>query len=194
MKAIGITGGIGAGKSVVCSILRTFDIPIYSSDEEAKKMYGREDLRQRLEERFGRDIYIGGKIDAVRLSKLIFRNKEHLVFVNSLIHPQVAEDFLLWKKKHSSEKLVAMESAILFESGFDRYVDYTLTVFSPLELRMERVMKRDLTDRERILERMKRQMGEEERIENSDFVLFNDGLQPLLPQLEKILSCIIGTV
>lgn len=192
MKSFGITGGIGSGKTVVCSVFEAFGIPVYRTDERAKEMYGIEGVRKSLVNRFGREIYLSGKINKRLLADLIFKDRSKLDYINRLIHPQVARDFLMWAQENKDCPALAMESAILFESGFDRYVDYTLSVTASLDKRINRVMRRDAASRREVLERMENQMKEEEKIGRSDFVIDNEGSDPLLPQIEKILHLTVN--
>jgi dephospho-CoA kinase len=189
MKTIGLTGGIGSGKSVVARLFETMNIPVYDSDREAKKITsGSGFVRTCLIEHFGQEIYPKGVLNKKLLASLIFGNEKSLKFVNSIIHPEVQKDFIRWKEQWEDRSLVVIESAILFESGFDRGVDVSITVSAPLEIRTERVQKRDETPREAIFDRMRNQMTEEERNRKSGYVIINDNYQAILPQVENILE------
>jgi len=189
MKTIGLTGGIGSGKSVVSKILETMDIPVYDSDKEAKKITSNSSIIQDcLSKKFGTELYCEGKLNKSLLASLIFSNKENLKFVNAAIHPEVKKDFLRWKELHKNIPFVVMESAILFESSFDKMADITINVSAPFEKKIERVQKRDLSNRESILNRMNNQMSEEERKNKSDYTIINDDNQALLPQVEYLLK------
>jgi len=189
MKTIGLTGGIGSGKSVVSKLLETMGIPVYDSDKEAKRITSNSlVIQELLSKRFGSKLYPDGELNKSLLASLIFSNEENLKFVNAIIHPEVQKDFINWKKLHSNYSFVVVESAILFESGFDKIVDITINVSAPLEKRIKRVQKRDLSNRESILNRMNNQMSEEERIQKSNHTIINDDCQALLPQAEYLLK------
>lgn len=189
MKIIGLTGGIGSGKSVVAKILESRGIPVYDTDKEAKRITsGSPVVRKALSDQFGNDLYPNGLLDTARLSALIFNNEENLRYVNSVIHPEVRNDFLLWQKHHQAIPFVAVESAILFESGFDKTVDIIINVSAPLETRIERIEKRNQLSREAILNRIQNQLSDEEREKKSNYTLVNDNSQALLPQIENMLN------
>jgi len=189
MKVLGITGGIGSGKSVVSNLLKIIGVPVYNSDVEAKKITASSLLVQKkISEKFGSQLYSEGELNKALFASLIFNNPNHLAFANSVIHPEVYADFLEWKKKHSSCIIVGIESAILFESGFNKYVDTSVSVSSELELRIQRVQKRDALDRISILNRMNNQMSEITRNLQSDYTIINDDIQAVLPQVEKLLK------
>ncbi len=192
MKVLGITGGIGSGKSLISKMLESFGIPVYNSDIEAKKITVSSLLiQEKLSEKFGSQLYPNGELDKILLASLIFNDSNHLAFVNSIIHPEVYSDFLKWKQRYASYLWVGIESAILFESGFDKYVDLSVAVSAPLELRIQRIQKRDNLDRTSILSRIKNQMADEEKMKQTDYVITNDGIQAVLPQMESLLEEII---
>jgi dephospho-CoA kinase len=191
LKTIGLTGGIGSGKSIAARILETMGVPLYRSDEEAKRLTNTSPvIRKALTARFGDKLFAGESLDKPLLASLIFTDKENLQFVNSVIHPVVFNDFLQWKQQQEllSQPFIAIESAILFESGLDGAVDVIFLVSAPLETRIARVEKRDQINRASVLNRIRSQQSEEERIARSDYVLINDGLQALLPQIENSLK------
>jgi dephospho-CoA kinase len=189
MKTIGLTGGIGSGKSVVAGLLETLGFPVYDSDREAKRITSTSPLiRERLSERFGPEIYNGERLNKILLSSLLFCNGKNLKFANSVIHPEVMNDFLKWKEQYQACCLTIVESAILFESGFDKAVDVKISVSAPLEIRIERVQKRDGVLRESVLAKIRNQITEEERNIKSDYVIINDNCRAILPQVEFILK------
>jgi dephospho-CoA kinase len=187
MTTIGITGGIGSGKSVVSKLFEINGIPVYDSDQEAKRLTATSPtIRQKLTERFGADLYADGNLDKARLAALIFNDADNLAYVNSVIHPEVQHDFLNWKRSKNCP--VALESAILFESGFDKLTDVTVTVEAPLQTKIDRVVQRDRSSKQAVLERINNQASDDERRLRADYVVVNDGQQAVVPQVEAVLD------
>lgn len=188
MIKIGITGGIGSGKSVVASLLHLYGIPVYLADTESKKLTATSPIiKEKLIALLGKELYTEEGLNKKLLASSIFSNPECLKQVNAIIHPEVIRHFLAWTKKHS-ENLCAIESAILFESGLNKVVDTSLMVYAPLNIRIERAMLRDTASREDIVSRIKNQLPDEFKKKCSDYVIYNDGIQALLPQTEIFLS------
>ena len=189
MIKIGITGGIGSGKSVVATLLRLYGIPVYIADEESKRLTNSSPvIRRALVDLVGEAVYdADGKLDKPRLANFIFGQPEHLARVNAIIHPEVNRDFLDWSERQE-KAFCAIESAILFESGFDRIVDVKLMVLAPLEIRLERAIARDHASREALERRIKSQMADEEKASRSDYVIHNDDRQALIPQVENFIG------
>lgn len=186
MKRIGITGGIGSGKSVVSDVLSCMGIPTYNADNASKRLIStRKDLISALKKLLGNNIYDHGVLDKKRMARLIFSDKELLAKVNGLIHPAVIDDFLAWSELRNAP-IVACETAILFESGMNKLMDACITVTAPLELRIERCIQRDNTTEEQVRARMNNQMDEEDRIKLADHVIINDGERAVLPQIWDI--------
>ena len=191
MKVIAITGGIGSGKSVVCEVLRLHDIPVYDADLEAKNLNDTSPvIREKLIEAFGAELYKNDKLDRKKLAQLIFNDEKNLHRVNSIIHPELAKHFEKWTDERIEHPIAAIDAAVLFEAGFQQFVDNTITVFSPVETRIERVVKRDNLTREHILSRINSQMSDEEKIKLSDFVIINDNKHSILEQVSTILKTI----
>jgi dephospho-CoA kinase len=189
MITIGLTGGMGSGKSVVAQLFTTMDIPVYDSDKEAKKIIAESSfVRKSLSERFGAEIYSKGVLNKNLLSILLFNDEKNLNFANAIIHPEVQKDFIQWRKQHEDKSFVVIESAILFESGFDRGVDAIISVSAPLKIRLERVQKRDKLSLDAVSQRIKNQISEEERNEKSAYIIINDDYRAILPQVENILK------
>lgn len=187
MIKIGITGGIGSGKSVVASLLELSGIPVYIADTESKRLTASSPvIREKLIALFGESLYTAEGLDKKQLASLIFGNPERLKQVNAIIHPEVNRHFLAWADKQTTP-ICGIESAILFESGFNRVVDVTLMVYAPLEVRIQRALERDAVTREEIVRRINSQLPDEEKKEKSDYVIYNDGKQALLPQIAAIL-------
>lgn len=190
MTRIGITGGIGSGKSVVVKILRLLGVPSFDSDYEAKMLNDTSPvIRERLTAEFGDELYAGGTLNKKLFASIIFGDEDKLKLANSIIHPAVAEHFIKWCKMHESYPLVAIDSAILFDAGFDKYVDKVVTVYSPKDLRIERVMKRDDTERRKVLDRMDKQMSEETKVKMSDFIIYNNEEESLIKQTKDLFYC-----
>ena len=188
MIKIGITGGIGSGKSIVSSLFNVTNIPVYVADDKSKLLTNNSaDIRKKLKSLFGEDIYMNDSLDGKRLASLIFTNEELLKKVNSILHPVVKKDFQHWVSKQIS-KYCALESAILFESGFDRDVDFILMVYAPVSLRLTRTMLRDGVTEADVMKRMNRQMPDELKRKQADFVIVNDGVQPLIPQFDQFIK------
>lgn len=189
MIKLAITGGIGSGKSVVSEILRLFGIPVYIADDESKRLTeSSEEIREKLTEKFGNDIYEGGKLNKPLLASIIFNDKEKLKTVNSIIHPVVRADLSEWLESYADSKIIASESAILFESGFNAMFDKVITVYTPLEIRIKRIMSRNNTSYDNAKQRIESQMPDEEKVKLSDFVIDNSGNISLLQQIESVLT------
>ncbi|MEG0454365.1 MAG: dephospho-CoA kinase [Bacteroides sp.] len=186
---IGITGGIGSGKSVVSRLLEVMNIPIYISDEEAKSLTVAHPLiRQELGVLLGDEIYQGGKLNKTLLASYLFGHPDHARVVNSIIHPRVKEHFRSWVSAHNAYSIIGMESAILYESGFADEVDVVVMVYAPLEIRIARAMKRDGVSRELITKRIDSQMSDEVKRSQADFTIINDDERPLIPQVLELIS------
>ena len=184
MLRIGITGGIGSGKSVVCRIFQTVGIPVYFADERAKTIVDH-DLRviEEVQKIFGSNIYGESGLDREKMARIVFTDKEYLKQLNEIIHPAVGRDFGAWCEAHSMHPYVIKEAAILFESGAYREMDEVITIAAPKERRIPRVMKRDNVTSEQVQTRMNNQYDEARRQELADHVLFNDGTNMIIPQV-----------
>lgn len=179
---IAITGGIGSGKSYVCGRLRQRGITVYDCDAAAKRlMRSSADLQRRLEELVGERLFSEKGMDKARLARFMLLGEENIQKVNAIVHPAVARDFV-----QSGEQW--MECAILFESGFDRFVDRIVCVCAPEEVRIARVMARDAISREKAIEWMQKQWPQEAVVEKSHYLIINDGLLPIDRQLDQILN------
>ena len=188
MIKIGITGGIGSGKSVVASLLALSGVPVYIADEESKWLTNNSPvIREKLTALFDPEIYTNEGLNKKLLASHIFNNPEQLQQVNQIIHPEVNRHFSAWVERQTSP-LCAIESAILFESGFNRIVDTTLMVYAPMEVRIKRALERDVVSREEVIRRIESQLPDEVKKEKSDYVVFNDGKQALLPQITAFLT------
>lgn len=191
MIKVGITGGIGSGKSVVSKILRELGYPVYDTDLEARRLMQESlVLRNALQNLFGKETYReDGLLNRPYLASVIFKNPEALQRMNCLVHPVVRNDFEEWSLRQQNP-VVFVESAILQESGFDKLLDQIWVVSAPDKLRIERVINRDGTSAEQIRARMNAQLSQDEKERSADLILHNDGCEPLLPQLQKAISAL----
>ena len=181
---IGITGGIGVGKSVVTRVFKVLGIPTYDADKEAKDIMVKNDaVRDSLISTFGSETYLeDGSLNREWLSRRVFSNSEELKKLNAIVHPAVIKDGEDWAAAQTSLYSVK-EAALLFESGSYKSLDYNILVSSPLEVRIERVMERDRVDREEVLRRIGKQMPEKEKEELCDFIIYNDDEHSLIEQV-----------
>ncbi len=187
-KIIGLTGGIGSGKTTIARLFEAEGIPVYISDDEAKKIMLDPRTVQKVKEVFGEKVVHNNLIDRKILSQIVFNNPDHLKKLNSIIHPLVKKHFDEWVVKNSDYPFVIKEAAILFESGSYKFCDKVITVTASEETRIDRVIKRDNVKREEVLHRIKNQISEKERIERSDFVIYNENLDLAKEQFLQILK------
>lgn len=191
MYKVGITGGIGSGKSTVCAILAEFGVAVYDSDSRAKRLMNEDNtLRERLLERFGSEVYCVEGLNRRYLAERVFGNPEELKALNAIVHPAVMDAFDRWALKQEGSYVV-LESAILFEASLDRRVDVSVAVMAPEELRIERAMQRDGAQREQIVARMNNQISDQERVERAKYTIVNidiDNLRSDVEQLHRRLS------
>ena len=185
MLKVGITGGIGCGKTTVCKVFELLGVPVYYADDEAKKLLDfDENVKKNILQTFGSSILNDtGIIDRKKLASFVFNNKEKLEKLNSIVHPAVNLHFEDWLKNYSSQKYILKEAAILFESGAYKLVDKVIAVIAPIELKINRAMQRDKITREQVMQRMSNQMKDEEIIKRSQFFIHNDEQQLLIPQI-----------
>ena len=187
MFIVGLTGGIGSGKTTVSEVFKNLGISVYNSDFEAKKIMNTdEDLINKLKMIFGFDIYDSdNQLNRKKLADLIFNNKNKLNTVNRIVHPAVKKHFQNWINKQNSPYIIK-ETAILFESGIYKEVDKIITVVSPLNTRINRIKKRDNLSEKEIKERINNQTDDEYKIKNSDFIITNNNISLILPQILSI--------
>lgn len=185
---VGITGGIGSGKSVVSKILKIIGYPVYDSDTEARRLNEQDpDVKQQLMAAFGEDIYADGKLNKPKLASLIFQSDENRLLVNSIVHPAVKRDFLQWAERQQTD-IVFLEAAILYESGFNEFMNKVVAVTAPEEVRVQRAMKRDNATEQQVVNRIHSQMNQDELARMADYVVVNDNCLPLLPQVEALVN------
>jgi dephospho-CoA kinase len=185
MTIIGLTGGIGSGKSIVSEIFRKLDIYVFDSDAESKSiMNTNEYIVSRIKKKFGEELYENGLLNRKKLSEIIFYRPEAIEFINALVHPVVIVEFENRISRTKSAYFI-IESAILFESDAYKQVDKIICVTAPEKVRIERVMKRDHVTYEHVKVRLNNQMKEEEKIKRSDYIIRNN-IEPLIPQVLEI--------
>ena len=187
MKKVGITGGIGSGKSIVCGIFTALGIPVYSSDKVAGNLMETDgSIRQNLIRLLGNEVYNGFEPDRKKISEFIFKDPDLLEKVNQIIHPRVAEDFTNWCRKYKDWSYTVHESALLFESNFFILLDIVVTVTSPVEIRLQRILAREVMTLQKAESIMKNQLSENEKVKRSHYQINNDGNTLVLPQVLKI--------
>ena len=187
MITIGLTGGIGSGKSFVAQRFEYFGVPCYNCDERAKLLYDTDKIKRLVTDRYGAEAYKGGKLNRQFLASRIFADKAELEWINSIIHPAVRTDFEVWRSSQSTE-IVAVESAILYEGGLDKLCDIVVAVMAPLEVRIARVIKRDGASRQQVQQRIENQNGEAAFEANADYVIMNDGVADVDVAIKKIVE------
>lgn len=192
MKIIGLTGGIGSGKTTVANFFKEFNIPIYIADVEAKALMNRSKvIKRKLIALFGDNAYVDNKLNRPFLAQKIFNDKELLQKMNAIVHPKVASHFKRWLKKQNAPYVIK-EVAILFENGSYKQCDYVITVVADQDERIKRVIKRDNSSKEKVLAIIKNQMLDSEKLKLTDFVIENNNLETSKKQVnvlhEKLLK------
>ena len=192
MLLIGLTGGFGSGKTTVARIFEVLGIPVYYADAAAKRIMNEDaNIKVSVINTFGRNAYKDGELNRQYLANTVFSNADKLNLLNSIVHPATIKDAEEWIKKQTSPYIIK-EAALLFESGSHQKLDYVIGIKSPLDLRITRAMKRDSISRDEVLARINKQMSEETKLSLSDFVIINDEVQLVLPQVlqlhEKFIS------
>ncbi|MEI6817032.1 MAG: dephospho-CoA kinase [Bacteroidota bacterium] len=185
MLVIGITGGIGSGKTVVCKLFQQLGVPVYNADNEAKKLMASDlVLIKMIKKKFGPEVY-GSKdeLNRKKLAEIVFKDKEALAKLNSIVHPAVRKHFKKWVTEHSDVPYVMKEAAILIESGASEDCNKIITVVAPNNLRIKRVVERDNVSKERVKSIIASQMSTSENVKKSDFVIHNDDSAMVIPQV-----------
>jgi dephospho-CoA kinase len=184
---VGVTGGIGSGKTIVCAVFEKLGIPVFNADKEAKNIVASDPgVREKIRTTFGDAVFSGGEPDRKKLAAIVFSDPEALKKLNNIIHPAVKIKFEHWAELNLSAPYVIKEAAILFESGSDAGMDKIITVTAPEALRLKRTLKRDNAAEEDIKKRMAQQLSDEEKITRSDFVIWNDDKTLVIPQILEI--------
>ena len=186
MLKIGLTGGIGSGKSTVAKIFEMLGIPVYYADDVAKRiMNTNESIRRQLIGHFGEDSYNGNDLNRQYIATQVFNNAETLALLNSIVHPVTIADADNWMKKQTTAYAVK-EAALIFEANIDKHLDYVIGVSAPAELRLKRVMQRDNVTPEKVQQRMDKQMDDDEKMKRCDFIIYNDEKNLLIPQVIRL--------
>lgn len=189
MIKIGITGGIGSGKSVVSEIFHLYGVPLYNADKEAKKLNDTSPIiREQLTSQFGENLYINNKLNRKKLASIIFHDNQKLAIANGIIHPELAKHFNEWCSQREKEPLIVLEAALLIEAGFYRFVDKIIMVQAPEELRVQRVIQRDQSTTGDVEARIKSQLPEKEKSLFADFIICNDNKQSLIKQVNSLME------
>ncbi|WP_426485599.1 dephospho-CoA kinase [Flavobacterium sp. 2] len=187
-KVIGLTGGIGSGKTTVANYFKEMGVPVYIADDGARTVMQSDAVIKEIKETFGEALFENDILNRAKLADIVFNNADKLAQLNAIVHPAVKKDFELWLLNHRDKEYVIYEAAILFESGRYKDCDSIITVTAPEEIRIERVLKRDNTTREQVLSRMQMQWKDEDRISKSNFVINNVNLKIAREEVVKILK------
>ena len=192
---VGITGGIGSGKTTACRIFEVLGAQVFYADDEAKALYSAdEELKEAVIRAFGSDIYPDGNFSKDNLGEIVFGNSEKLAHLNSLVHPALARRFKTWCDQHDDEKYLLKEAAILIESGAHEACNEIIVVSCPEETRINRVAQRDGVPEETVKDRIKHQLNELERLKYASFEIDNSGSNPMTPQITQIHEQLISKV
>lgn len=183
---VGLTGGMGSGKSTVAKVFEVLGIPVYYADDAAKRLMNEDEiLKARLKELFGEETYTDGKLNRKHLSAIVFNNEEKLRLLNSIVHPATLRDADEWMRQQTTPYSIK-EAALIFESGSQAQLDCVIGVFAPMAVRIQRVMKRDGSTRESVMARMGKQIDESIKMRLCDYVITNDEQELVIPQVIKI--------
>jgi dephospho-CoA kinase len=191
---VGITGNMGSGKSLVCSLFEQLNIPVFYADDEAKNLYNEPQVMLRMKKQFGKSIYLSnGKLNKKKLSRLIFTDELSMQFIRDLIYPELHKKFDGWAAEKALQhcKYVLYEAALILENGFQKQFDKLVLVSAPEKLRIERIRERDKLTEKAIRARMNSQWPEEKKLGLVDFVIVNDGNQMLIPQVIAIHKALV---
>ena len=189
---IGLTGGLGSGKSTIAKIFEVLGVPVYYADTEAKRIMNEDkQLKASIISHFGEDAYLDNQLNRVYLSSIVFNNRDKLSLLNSLVHPATIRDSKEWINKQTTPYAIK-EAALIFESGSQEYLDYVIGVSAPSHLRVQRAMQRDHLSRDQVQQRMSKQIEEVIKMHLCDFVIFNDEVKPVIPQVLELHKKLTG--
>lgn len=187
-KIIGLTGGIGSGKTTIANHFMAAGVPVYIADDEARKIMQSAAIIEEIKKNFGSVIFENGILNRQKLAEIVFNDPDKLKLLNGIIHPAVKKHFENWISNHNQSPFIIYEAAILFESGSYKNCDKIITVTAPLETRIQRVIQRDNTTRKNVLKRINSQWDDNQRIAKSDFVVENIDPEITKAEVEKILK------
>jgi len=186
MTIVGLTGGIGSGKTTIAKMFQSMGVPVYYADDEAKKIMNTSSLvKNKLIDVFGEETFIEGELNRPYLADIVFNNKSDLLKINAIVHPEVEKDFRNWLTQQKFNYVI-QENAIIFENKNEDRFDIIITVTAPKEVKIDRVILRDHTTREKVLERMTKQLRDDYRISHSKYVIYNTDLEQSKNQVVKI--------
>lgn len=192
-KIIGLTGGIGSGKSTIAKFFSELGVPVYVADTQAKKIMDYPSTIQEVQSIFGEKVLDENqKLDRKKIASIVFNHPEKLKALNSVIHPKVAEDFSQWLNQHNHHAYVIKEVAIIFETHSEDQYDKIILVTAPEEIRIQRVMERDKISKEQVEERIKNQLSDQEKINKSDFIIMNIDLETSKNEIKKLHKILIS--
>lgn len=196
MLKIGITGGIGSGKTTICQLFELLGVPVYYADNASRQLLGSDpEIKRSVVALFGEEILDEQKmIDRRKVASRVFGNDVALKKLNAIMHPAVGLDFERWLKQHRSVPYIIKEAAIMFESGAYKQLDKIIALTAPEDLRIARVMKRDGSEKEEVERRVAAQMSEQERVERSHYVIVNDEQQLVIPQVLQLHRIFINVI
>ncbi|MBQ9255221.1 MAG: dephospho-CoA kinase [Bacteroidales bacterium] len=186
--SIALTGGIGCGKTLISQVFSHLQVPVFNSDKVAKELYLRKDVLKDMQTLFGTEIVADGVLDRGKLSEIVFNDREKLEQLNSYIHPKVEEEYMTWLKQQSEQNkpYAIMESALIFEIKWEKKFDKIICINTPERFVIQRTMLRDNATKQQIEKRMQNQISTKEKIEKSDYIINNDDVQLVIPQILKI--------
>jgi len=187
-KIIGLTGGIGSGKTTIANYFKELGIPVYIADVEARKISESPEIIHAIKGVFGNEVFNNEKLDRVKAAEIVFNNEAKLKQLNEIIHPAVKKHFENWVLQHSNFPFVVKEAAILFESGAYKDCDIVISIIVPLETRIQRVIQRDGATRDDVLKRIKNQWTDEERLSKSQYAIENINIEDAKKEVKKILK------
>ncbi len=183
MLRIGVTGGIGAGKSTVCRVFEILGIPVFYADEESKQLLSDPIVKLEVIKLLGVNVYTDGNADRKKIAHIVFNDKEILESFNAIMHPAVSRRFNSWLDKQHDVPYVIKEAALIFETGLEKDLNKIIIVAAPMDLRIRRIQSRDGITEEQALLRMKNQWPEEEKIKLANFIIYNNDEQPIISQI-----------
>ena len=189
---VGLTGGIGSGKTLVSKVFNQLGVPIYYSDLRAKELSNTHpEIVTLVKKEFGEDIYVSEKLDRKKVASIVFSDQSKLEKLNAIVHPVVKQDFELWYERYKKSPYIIKEAAIIVESGLANQVDKLILVTAPIEKRIERVIKRDQISEKDVRERMNKQLSDKEKIPYANYIIKNDDTQLVIPQILEIHQSLI---